>query len=507
MSGSTKVAVALSAAALVAAGVTSSGGTVTVAAQPRTAAGAGDPNVILFLVDDATVEDVQYMPQVQRLLADQGVTFTRNYSPFSMCCPARATILTGLYPHNHRVLDNHDPYGGFEVFNDSQTIAKWLNDDYATALVGKYLNDYADTAGMRRYIPPGWDKWNASVEPKTYNYIDQRININGELVDFEGEYSTRLFGRLGRTFLSTQRGGPQPFFLYEAFVAPHNGTPRDPDDIYAGNPFVEPRYRDTYAGPPIPADPSYNEADVSDKQSGAQDNPPLTPDEIAAISERLAQRRESLSSVDDEIAATIRKIRRMGELDNTYFIFTSDNGFMQGQHRIPSRKSVAYEPAARVPLIIRGPGMPSGTTYGGLTGLQDLAPTILSMTNQWRDQDEPPLDGRSLLNLVGKPPPNRAIVLEVTTVANDVSDNKVAKLDEDSLAAVPVLGWKLRGIVTQKGWKYVEYPQSGGVEMYDLNTDPYELQNLAGNPAFTGRQARLAERLGAMKFCDGVECR
>lgn len=466
-------------------------------------------NVVVFLVDDATVEDIGYMPKVQRLLVNKGTTFTRAYSPFPLCCPARATILTGLYPHNHRVLSNYDPLGGFEVFDDSQTIATWLDDDYATSLVGKYFNDYADTPKGRRYVPPGWDAWKASIEPGTYNYLDQTLNINGVLTPFPGEYSTRLFGRQGRTFLN-HRGSNQPFFLYEAFVAPHHGVPRDPDDIYAGNPYVEDRYRDTYTGPTIPADPSYNEADVSDKQSGVEHLPPLTPDQMAQLSEKLAQRREALRSVDDEVAATIKKVTALGQLDNTYFIFTSDNGYLQGQHRIARGKNSAYEPAARVPLIIRGPGFVSGSTYDNVTGLQDIAPTILSMTKQWRDQNEPVMDGRSLLRLVdGRQTTHRAQLLEARSSLKPISENRVARVDEDDLAPQRVtstVSWRLRGIVTDHWWKYVEYPLTDGVELYDLDTDPYEQQNLAGDPLHSDRQARLAHRLDTLKSCDGTEC-
>lgn len=505
-------------------------GVLGVASSPVTrsasAAAVARPNVILFVVDDATVEDIRYMPRVQRRLVAQGTTFTRNYVPYPLCCPSRATILTGLYPHNHRVLGNFDPYGGFSKFTqsgrDRQTVATWLTDDYATSLVGKYFNDYADTNADRRYVPPGWDAWKASVEPGTYNYMRQELNLNGRLVAFPGVYSTTLFGQQGRVFLDHQ-GSRQPFFLYESFVAPHHGLPRDPDDLYAGNPYVEPKYRDTYTGPLVPTDngvpdPSYDEADVSDKQSGVQNLAPLTPDEISAQQESLAQRRESLRSVDDQIAATMNKVRKMGQLDNTYFILVSDNGYMQGQHRVASGKSKAYEPSARVPLIIRGPGIPADATYDGLTGMQDLAPTILDMTDQF-EGDIPALDGRSILSLLGGVRTDRPLVLEVANPPS-LSENKVARLDDETAyvrkvdqealttsAAQAQVGWRARGIVTPGHWKYVRYPLTGGVEMYDLTADPYELQNLAGKPAYADKQAALDAKQRAYQDCAARECR
>ncbi|CAN5534465.1 sulfatase [soil metagenome] len=461
-------------------------------------------NIVFFLLDDATAEDVEYMPNVQSLLREQGVTFTRAYSAFPLCCPARASILTGNYPHNHRVLGNVDPLGGFEIFNDPQTFATWINDDYSTALVGKYLNDYADTYRGRRYVPPGWDAWRAPVEPGTYNYLNQTLNIDGALVDFPGEYSSRLYGRLAREFLDDQGAGPEPFMLYLSFVAPHNGIPRDPDDQFKRNPYVEPLYRDTYTGPVTPNDLSYNEADVSDKQSGVQDNPLLTRREVAGASENLVQRREALRSVDDEIAATIAKVASLGELDDTYFILASDNGYIQGQHRISRGKSSAYEPSAHVPLIVRGPGLAPGSEYRGLVGLQDIAPTILTMSKQWRDQREPVMDGRSLLPLVdGTQSTRRAQLLEVTQ-RDHLSEQQISRPNDP--AATGKVTWVLRGLVTPTGWKYVEYRQSGGVEMYNLRADPFEETNRANDPGLSRRQERLDGWLRSLKSCDGLEC-
>ncbi len=478
-------------------------------------AAAAAPNVVLFVVDDATVEDITYMPKVQDRLIVRGTTFTRHYVPYPLCCPSRATIFTGLYPHNHRVLGNFDPYGGFYGFKDTQTIATWLTDDYATSLVGKYFNDYADTNADRRYVPPGWDAWKGSVEPGTYNYLRQKLNLNGRLVDFPGVYSTSLFGQQGRLFLEHQ-GSKEPFFLYESFVAPHNGGPRDPDDVYAGSPYVQPKYRDTYSGPLVPADSSYNEADVSDKESGVENLPRLSRDKIAAQKESLVQRREALRTVDDEIGRTMDMIRRMGELQNTYFMLVSDNGYLQGQHRIAAGKRVAYEPAVRVPLIIRGPGIQVGGTYDGLTGMQDLAPTILSMTDEW-DATIPPLDGRSLLPLLDGETTDRPIVLEVAD-APTVSEQRVATstdesrfVERDDRAALTgtaslQIEWLARGIVTPDRWKYVTYPQTGGVEMYDLTADPYELENLAGNPDYADKQAALDAEWRQYRYCDAVQC-
>jgi arylsulfatase A-like enzyme len=469
---------------------------------PQAAASTNRPNVVLFLVDDATVEDIEYMPRVQSLLVDRGTTFTRTYSPFPICCPARATILTGRYPHNHRVLDNVAPLGGFTQFQDADTLSTYLTRHYATAYIGKYLNDYDN----QRYVPPGWDTFKAATDPSTYNYVNQTMNINGRLRSFSDTYTTTLYARQARSFIRST--ATSPYFVYLSWVAPHTGTPHESasDPL---SPYVAPRYQDTYTGPLRPRDPSFNEADVSDKPAVIQRRSLLTEAQIAAISEKLAQRRESLRSVDDEVARTVRRIAELGQLDNTYFIFTSDNGQMQGQHRLGNGKSVSYEPSARVPLIIRGPGVPRGADYAGVTGLQDLTPTILDMTNTPADVAGP-IDGVSVLRLLnGSLATDRPQLIERTN-SSRLSDAQIARGLEPSpaqAAALTSVSWVYRGLVTPDNWKYVRYLATGEIEMYDLDTDPYELENLAGKPQYADRQSELAALLKSYQFCSGLACR
>ena len=462
------------------------------------------PNVVVFLVDDATVEDVEHMPNVASLLADRGTTFTRTYSPFPVCCPARATILTGLYPHNHGVLDNVAPLGGFSKFRDGETVATYLDGDYATAMIGKYLNDYDDV----RYVPPGWDLFAAATDATAYNYVNQTMNINGELVSFRDTYTTNLYGRQARAFVDDS--APTSFLVYLAWVAPHKGTPHESATDPTASPFVAPEYQDTYTGPLRPEDASYNEADVSDKPADVRLLPRLTSAQIRVQQEKLAQRRESLRSVDDEVARVIRSVRRAGELHDTYFIFTSDNGQMQGQHRVPFGKSVVYEPSSRVPLVIRGPGFPAGSSYDGVTGLQDLTPTILDVTDQPVARAGRLFDGVSLLRLVNGSLETRRPQLIERAIRASLSDVQIAEGHEPSAARADQLrdgAWLSRALVTAGNWKYVHYVQTGEIEMYDLDADPDELHNLAGNPRYTERQGRLARLLEKYQSCHGLGCR
>jgi N-acetylglucosamine-6-sulfatase len=457
-------------------------------------------NVILILLDDATVEDMEYMPAVQHLLVDQGTTFRYTYTPDPLCCPARATLLTGQYPHNHRVLDNVAPIGGASVFNDTNTIATYLNDDYRTGIFGKYLNDF-DT---RRYVPPGWDTWNVAVRG-VYNYVHTGESINGVRHPFD-TYMTGLYGRQARAFISGSVRRGRPFFAFVPFVAPHGGTPHETADD-PPSPYVAAKYRNTYAGPSLPRDPSFNEEDVSDKRFAVQQLPLLAPDRIAVISEQLKQRREALQSVDDQVKTMVDRVTSLGQADNTYFIFTSDNGFMQGQHRIGFGKKVAYEPSTRVPLVIRGPGIAAGATYKRVTGLQDITPTILSMTHQWHDQPLAQIDGVDLLSLLNGRRTHRVQVIE-SAHSSSLTDNQIAAGAEPTrrqARRLSSVSWRWRGIVTSNRWKYVRY-LSGEVEMYDLKADPYEERNVYGTPGYGSQQARLRALYHRYTKCDASRC-
>lgn len=458
------------------------------------------PNVVLMVVDDATVEDINFMPAVQRLLVQEGTTFVRNYSPFPLCCPARATILTGQYPHNHDVLDNVPPIGGASALDDSRTLATYLTDDYDTALIGKYLNGYEGLG-----VPPGWGTWRVPIQRSVYDYLDQVVSVDGTTKTFNNVYSTTHYTDMARTFI---RNANRPYFAFVSWVAPHGGTPRESRSD-PPSPFVQKRYRDTYTGPQLPGDPAFNESNMRDKRRSFRNQPFLTQREVARLKEKLAQRREALQSVDDGVAEIVQQVANAGELDNTYFLFASDNGQMQGQHRTAHGKAVAYEPAAHVPLIIRGPGVAADASYSDVTGLQDITPTILSMTKQWHDQREAQMDGVSLLRLLdGTLVTDRPQVLEVADTAS-LSDRQVengAVPTPQEAQALSTVAWQVRGIVTSDGWKYTVYSRTDEVEMYDLNADPFELRSVAGVRRYKAQEARLRHLYTEYRSCVGVGC-
>jgi N-acetylglucosamine-6-sulfatase len=461
-----------------------------------------------MVVDDATTADVMGMPNVRHLLVDAGTTFVHNYVPTPLCCPSRATILTGLYPHNHHVLDNVAPYGGFGAFDDSNTIATYLDPAYKTEIVGKYMNDFDGAAPSETYQSPGWDDWRVPVDHTTYNYMHEDLAENGTILHFD-RYMPRKYGELADRFIR-DTGLDQPWFSYLAWVTPHGGRPHE-TRYDPPSPYVPKSLRGTYTGRALPKDPSINEADVSDKHAEVASLPLLTDAQMSRIRKISRQRRETLEVVDSWVAKIVADVTAKGELENTYFIFTSDNGWMQGQHRIHGGKDQPYEPAARVPLIIRGPDFPAGLRYTGVTGLQDVTPTILDVTGQPLPAGAPTPDGLSLRQLVtGAVTTTRPQLIEIADGMNapdGMSSATAAALHPARYQQLVANGgtWKVRGIVTSDRWKYLEF-ETGEVEMYDLNTDPFELQNLALDPAYAVQRAQLQQELLKYENCAGVSC-
>ena len=480
-----KFAGVMAAAAVAATALTATTPTEAEAGQRRV---DNRPNIVIVLLDDMRADELVAMPHATELIQNEGAIFENAYSPFPVCCPARATILTGQYAHNHKVLSNHFPTGGVAKFDDDSTLATWVDGKrYTTGYVGKYLNEYG-TKTEKTYVPPGWNAWKA-LAGGVFNYVDFLLNSNGRLVGYDNTYQTVVLGNKSRNFIR-QQSNAGPFVLVTALLAPHGQNPPEADDPEGFvTPAVAPKYRDAYEGTALPQDPSYNESDVSDKPTAIQANSPITAEETSALQEVYQQRLEAIRSADDQVRKIVNTLAESGQLDNTYIVVTSDNGYFLGEHRVRQGKILVYEPSVRVPLLMRGPGIPSGAVVEQLAGLHDLAPTVLHATGTFGAQTLP-LDGRDLLPMVG----NDDVAAERDLVLEAGPRDKTSD------------PYRYRAVRTHDGWKYVEYP-TGEKEMYDLNADPYELENLAGDPAFADQQAALDLRLDELKNCAGLECK
>ncbi len=468
-------------------------GLLTLAVTAAAAGGCGGghsqrPNVVMLMTDDQTLDDMRYMPITRRLIGDEGVDFRNYYISYSTCCPSRATFLTGQYAHNHGVLGNTLPLGGYYRFDNNDALPVWLQRaGYATVQIGKFLNEY----GTRdpREVPPGWSDWWAGVGESVRYYWGYLINDNGHLHrygTFRDEdprlYQTDVIARRATAAID-RYSGKRPFFLNVAFLAPHAEGP------YRGQrsqrPRPAPRDRGKLPDVRLPRPPNFNEADVSDKPSFILARDKISP--LAALKKRYRARLVSLLAVDDAVKRIVAALDDAGELDNTYIFFTSDNGFFNGEHRIGRGKELPYEPSIRVPLLLRGPGIAAGEVSRQPTANIDLAPTIEQIA---RAQPTVPQDGLSLLPYAEDAArhDDRAILLEV-------------------LAGAPAHGNIVirYGAVRTPRYLFVRY-MDGQRELYDLAKDPYELRNIVGD--FRARPVvhRLSRVLARLRHCGGRDC-
>jgi N-acetylglucosamine-6-sulfatase len=440
------------------------------------------PNIVVLMSDDQTLESMRVMRLTQRFLGAGGSTFENNFVSFSLCCPSRASFLTGQYGHNHGVLNNKPPAGGYYKLDSSNTLPVWLRRaGYYTAHVGKYLNGY----GTRnpREVPPGWSEWHGSVDPSTYRFYGYTLNENGRLRTYR-KYSTDLYADKAVRIIKAHAGKARPLFLSVAFLAPHSGAPVEAGDPRTlATPVPPRRYRDEFASEPLPMPPSFNEANVSDKPQAIRRRPLMSEATIAAVRENYQQRLESVLGVDDAVGRIVAALRAVGQLDNTLIVYTSDNGFFHGEHRVPNSKVLLYEPSIRVPLLMRGPGVPAGHHESELSANIDLAPTIVAVAGASPGRA---LDGLSLFE----------VLASTRAAARDLLLEGPA-----TEAGGPLM---FTGIRTQR-YKYVEWA-SGEKELYDLADDPDELRSRHDDPRYASIRADLAQRLETLRRCAASSC-
>ena len=421
------------------------------------------PNVVVIVADDMRPDGLPVMKSLGQL-AQRGVTFSNAVVTTPVCCPSRATILSGLYAGHHGVHSNVAPFGGIERFDDRSTLATWLQGaGIRTGLVGRYLNGY-----HAEIIPPGWSYWFGIWTFGEDNSLYHRYYVtnNSGKDEFYGssseDLSTRVIGRKALSFLRADQS--QPFMLMLTPRAPH--PPATPDVHDQG------LYDDLEVSFP----PSYDEADVSDKPAWIQALPPLPVADRERIVKIRRRQLETLVGLDRAIDALVEQLRADGRLDNTWFIFIADNGLLFGEHRLPIGKGCVYEECIRVPMIVVPPpgfGV-AARTDDHLVANIDLAPTVAAIFGV---EPGAPVDGRSLLPLLTDPaaPWRDALLLEMWDEGGD------------------------------HGFQAVRTPSqvfarlsSGEQELYDLAADPYELDNQADNPAFAGLVTQLSARLEAL---------
>ena len=421
------------------------------AADP--AATAQRPSFLHILTDDQTIDSLHYMSRTERLLGDRGTTFSDYNVVQPLCCPSRATFLTGQYPHNHGVIENLPPYG-YGAMDFGHTIYTALHDaGYRTGWVGKVLNTAGPQYGLQP--EPGFDEWLVPLDASELDMFDYEVSDDGADREVTGTYQSTFLAQRAHEFLDA--AGDEPFMLTLALTNPHwsrcsravfQECPPDP----------APRDLGTFDDAKFPFGPDF-----------ARDP------RARSIANHFWRRElESLQSVDRIVASLIAQLRREGRLDSTYIIFQSDNGLLHGEHGIFD-KDVPWDRSVRVPLIIRGPGFDAGATRSDLTANVDVPATILDAADV-----PPPLppDGYSLLGDHRR----RYLLLERQIgMANRPHRDP----------------W--RQIKSADGWAYWRDLDTGVRHLYDMKTDPYQTHNLAGvRPAVTNR---LNAEMRKVAFC------
>jgi N-acetylglucosamine-6-sulfatase len=453
------------------------------AAQPR----PDTPNVVFVMTDDQTVADLEQMPKTRRLVGERGASFDNFIVSFPLCCPSRASFLTGRYAHNSGVLSNSPEHGGgYAAMQQRHTIAAWLRAaGYRTASVGRYLNFYGVLDPTE--VPPVWDEWYVPPGPSTYIVFDYELNENGELVSYgsePGDYQTDVFARHARRFVRENAGADHPFFLSVTPLAPHGENDERAPSRFEG-PRPAPRHRGELRDLELPGKPSLEDRDRSDRPSALEASDELSERFRERMEGSNRRRGRSLLAVDDLVAGLVRELRRADALDDTYIFFTSDNGFLLGEHGLKG-KITPYDEVVRVPLLVRGPGIEAGGRHEGMAANIDIAPTVAELAGA-----EPTrrVDGISLVPALegGRALPERDILLE--------------NLDESGVPKQPLYAG-----IRNRRFSYVEY-EPRGVELYDMRDDPHQLRNLAGDPDHRADERRLARRLAELRDCRGGDCR
>ena len=433
------------------------------------------PNFVFILADDMSQQDLGYMPKTRSLLGDQGMTFENAFVSNALCCPSRATIMRGQYAHNTGVWVNNKglPEGGWQAYHanglERDNVATRLDAaGYRTGLFGKYLNGHAGT-----YVPPGWDKWFANFG---FEYFDYDINDNGTIRHFgksNRDYLTDVLKRQTKSFIATSAGLGESFFAYISPIAPH--APYTP----------APRHLHAYDGEQAARPPSFNEENVSDKPPNIRSRSLMSAEQIAAVDRRHEKRVETLQALDELVASVVAKLEAEGLMGNTYVFFTSDNGWSEGEHRRRQGKANPYEEDIHMPLLVRGPGVPAGSTAHNMVLNTDYLPTFTDLAGI---PTPGYVDGRTL----------RPVLEEGTT-----GGWRSTVLLEGHQSLWTYAAPSHSGIRTSSGEKYVEY-EDGFREYYDLDVDPYELTN-SYDPA--APPVNLAARLEALKTCAADSCR
>ena len=431
------------------------------------------PNLVFVLTDDMRDDDLAAMPITRRLLADQGMEFTDAISPHPLCCPARAQLATGQYAQNNGVQHNRGVHGGFQALDPTREASAWFRDaGYRTGFVGKFLNGY-NPGDVR---PSGWSRWDALTRG-VYDYVNFTMTGDGTPQRHTDSYVTHVIEDHTNQAVRDFAEAGDPFVLYSWHLAPHY---RITPEGGRGLPPADPKDRDLFADvrPTSFDDPAFNEDDIADQPAYLRHLSPVSRDQVVAENQARLQ---SLQAVDRAVGTLIETLADEGVLDNTYIVFSSDNGYSLGEHRFIG-KDVLTDEALQIPLLVRGPGITPGSISETPATLVDLPATFAGLTGVspgWL------VDGTSLApTLRGESQPFRDTTLIQT--GRTLGD-----------------GWSHRGVRTDR---YLYGTDGFDGFLYDRESDPDELANRYDDPRYAAVRAALELRRTELVSCAGWTC-
>ncbi|ETN40584.1 uncharacterized protein HMPREF1541_04861 [Cyphellophora europaea CBS 101466] len=462
---------------------------------PSSSEGVDRPNIVFILSDDQDLhmDSLSYMPHLQKHLIDEGTFFRRHFCTVALCCPSRATLWTGREAHNTNVTDVNPPYGGYpkfvsQGFNDAY-LPLWLqNAGYNTYYTGKLFNAHSVINYDRPY-PRGWTGSDYLLDPFTYEYLNATFQRNQDPpVSYEGNYSTDVLLGKAMGFLDDALAEDKPFFLTIAPTAPHsNVNIRDniidnftEHSVTQSPPIPAKRHKHLFADTIVPRTPHFNPS-TPNSVSWISRLPHQNDTVLAANDHWYRSRLRTLQPIDEFIPSLLDRLSSAGVLDNTYIIYSTDNGYHIGQHRLQPGKQCAFEEDINIPFVVRGPRVPKGLRSGVVSSHVDFAPTILDLAGV-EAREEWKLDGRAI---------------PLTESDLEAAESGMGKKGKGWKEHVNVESW---GIIMSEG-KYgaVLYPNhtykalrvvgegysllytvwcSGEKELYDVEADPYQLTNL-----------------------------
>ncbi|MBT0770158.1 sulfatase [Kineosporia sp. J2-2] len=446
------------------------------------------PNIVFVLTDDLSMNLLPYLPTVQRM-QDEGTAFAQNFTTDSLCCPSRASIFTGRYPHSTGIYRNSGPQGGFKTFMkkglDSDTFGTDLQAaGYKTAMMGKLLNQYEPDG----QTPAGWDEW--ALAGMAYKQYDYTLNQNGTTVKYGSDpedYMTDVIGARGRDFVARKAAANEPFMLEVATFTPHKPYP------------VAPRHQGLFKNLKAPRTAAYDTMPSPAPAWMAKHQ--LTRAEIKRMDRDFRKRVQGVQAVDDLVRGLWEQIRASGIEDNTYLVFSSDNGYHMGEYALLSGKMTAYDTDVHVPLVVVGPDVAKHRTVNALTSNIDLRATFGEIAGQPTPEIS---DGQSL-----------AALWSTTKKSSPVTDRDLVLIehrgpdlivggdpDYEGFRSANPPGYDA---LRSRDFLYIEYLH-GETEYYDLRTDPDELHNIAGTLS-KKRLAGLSAKLHEVATCTGhVQC-